>query len=194
MERKRATLEEIIATFSNHVSRNYPSPADFRRNFDILLWGKRDRDGADGYAGTLEKNIVYLDGVIDEALSLAGRFLGAGEAPGEKELAALLGSIETGARRATGKRHERAFVKRDDPLFCALAEGREALSRRGRVPRREGARWAPVPVPSARWLRPLGTPGVHCGLPRRPSHVRAGRVGAHRGGARRRRSRRHVPS
>ena len=50
MERKRATLEEIIATFSNHVSRNYPSPADFRRNFDILLWGKRDRDGADGYA------------------------------------------------------------------------------------------------------------------------------------------------
>jgi len=126
MDRKTATLDEIFATFSEHISRSYPSPDDFRRNFDILLWGKRDRSDAPGYALSLERNIVYLDGVVEEALSLVERILDPGEDLDEKRAAAILGDLEKSARRSTGARHRRAFEAREDPAFAALAAGREA--------------------------------------------------------------------
>ena len=124
MDRRRATLDEIFATFSEHIRRNYPSPADFRRNFDILLWGKRDRADAPGYALSLERNIVYLDGVVEEALSLAERILDPGEDLDETKAASILGDLEKSARRSTGARHRRAFEAREDPAFAALAAGR----------------------------------------------------------------------
>lgn len=126
MAGKRATLDEIIATFSSHLSKSYPTPADFRRNFDILLWGKRDRSDAAAYALSLERNIVYLDVLVEEALSLVERLLAPAEALGEKEIASALGEIETSARRSTGTRHKRAFVSLEEPSFRGLAEGRAA--------------------------------------------------------------------
>ncbi len=125
MNRKRATLDEIVATFSDHISKSYPSPADFRSNFDILLWGKRDRCDARDYAVYLEKNIVYLGILVEEALGLAGRLLDPAEPLDETGLPAALDSIEKTARASTGKRHERAFVERGDPALRDLAEGRE---------------------------------------------------------------------
>ena len=126
MARKRATLDEIVATFSKHLSRSYPAPADFSRNFDILLWGKRDRSDAAGYTLTLEKNIVYLDGLIEESLAFVERLLAPGADLDGNRIAAILAEMEKRARESTNARHERSFASREEPAFRALAEGREA--------------------------------------------------------------------
>ncbi len=124
MARATATIDEIIATFSSHLAKSYPKPADFSRNFDILLWGKRDRIEAAGYAEALERNIVFLSELIDEATALVERLLEPGRGIEERKLAAILERLEKKAHAATAARHERAFVSRKDPEFDLLAAER----------------------------------------------------------------------
>jgi hypothetical protein len=123
MARKRATLDEIVATFSKHLSRSYPAPADFSRNFDILLWGKRDRSDAAGYTLTLEKNIVYLDGLIEESLAFVERLLAPGADFDGNRIAAILAEMEKRARESTNPRPHRALASREEPPFRPHAEG-----------------------------------------------------------------------
>jgi hypothetical protein len=124
MARVSATIDEIIATFSAHIAKSYPAPSDFRRNFDILLWGKRDRVESAGYTLSLEKNIVFLNGLIDMASSLVERLIDPERGIEEKELAGLLEDIEKKAHASTAARHERAFIRGEDPEFGALVGDR----------------------------------------------------------------------
>ena len=128
MERKAATIDEVIATFSTHVSKNYPAPKDFRRNFGLLLKGKRERTNEGGYSVSLEKNIVFLSDLITEGERLIGRLLKAPgeEVPGGKSVAATLERLEKSSHERTAKLHGEAFVDGTAAGFEELRADRAA--------------------------------------------------------------------
>jgi hypothetical protein len=66
MKRKYATMNDLLATYSAHVSRNYPSPEQFRENLDRILAVKRERSPGGAYITSLETNVVFLHDLIVE--------------------------------------------------------------------------------------------------------------------------------
>jgi len=126
MELMPATIEEVLATFSSHISKNYPSPEGFRRNFDLLLKGKRERPDAAAYPVSLEKNIVFLNDLVAEAEAFVERILAAGPGGGTKEedILPALDAIEKKAHEANARRHREAFVDGSAADFRELREGR----------------------------------------------------------------------
>lgn len=125
---KTATLDEVLATFSAHISKSYPSPENFRRNFALLLEGKRGRSGEAEYAVSLEKNIVFLNDLVAEAEGVLGSLLLPAPEGGleEEELAARLGELEEHAHGQTAKRHRELFVEGTGDEFRELRAGRSA--------------------------------------------------------------------
>jgi hypothetical protein len=128
MEPKTVTIDEIIATFSSHIEKHYPSPKDFRRNFNLLLKGKRERADEGGYAVSLEKNIVFLSDLVADAEALVERLLGpAGDdAPAETGVASILEGLEKKAHESTARRHREAFVEGTADEFSELRGDRPA--------------------------------------------------------------------
>ena len=128
MDLKPATIEEVLATFSSHLAKNYPSSDVFRRNFELLLKGKRERPGAAEYPVSLERNIVFLNDLVAEAEALVERIL-AGESGGsakEEEIAAALDAIERKAHEINAQRHREAFIDGSAAEFRELREDRAA--------------------------------------------------------------------
>jgi hypothetical protein len=128
VERRNAAIDEVIATFSTHVSKSYPSPKDFRRNFSLLLKGKRERADEGGYSVSLERNIVFLSDLIAEGERLIGRLLKAPgeEVPDEKSVAAALERLEKFSHERTAKLHREAFVDGTAAGFEELRADRAA--------------------------------------------------------------------
>jgi len=128
MSLKRATIEELLATFSSHLAESYPSRDGFRRNFDLLLSKKRERPGASGYPESLERNIVFLNDLVTEAESFAGRLLAgeAGEGTKESDIVPALEAIEKRSHERTAQRHREAFVDGVSEDFQELREDRAA--------------------------------------------------------------------
>jgi hypothetical protein len=113
VEPRTVTIDEIVATFSSHVSKSYPSPKDFRRNFGLLLKGKRERADKEGYSVSLEKNIVFLVDLVAEGERLVERLLRPGN-PDEQDagpVSARLEAMEKTAHERTAKLHREAFVE-----------------------------------------------------------------------------------
>lgn len=127
MEKKDVTIEAIIATFSAHVGKNYPSPEAFRRNFDLLLKGKKERADEKGYALSLEKNIVFLNELVAEAERFMNALLGSAESPDGAggDFPSALGAIEERAHEWTARRHREAFVDGTAPEFRELHAERQ---------------------------------------------------------------------
>jgi hypothetical protein len=126
MELKPATIEEVLATFSSHLAKNYPSADDFRRNFELLLKGKRERPGAAEYAVSLERNIVFLNDLAAEAEALVERILiteGGGDTK-EEDISRALDAIENEAHETNARRHREAFVDGSEAEFRELIEQR----------------------------------------------------------------------
>ena len=113
MGRKTVTIDEVIATFSTHIEKHYPSPKDFRRNFNLLLKGKRERTEEGGYSVSLEKNIVFLSDLVAAAEALVEKILGPSgdESPPEGGVSSLLETLEKKAHETTAERHREAFVE-----------------------------------------------------------------------------------
>jgi hypothetical protein len=128
VERKTVTIDEIVATFSSHLSTHYPPPEDFRRNFDLLLKGKRDRADEAGYSTTLEKNIVFLSDLVGEAEKLVGKLLApaGGEEVGERGIPAALEEMEKKTHEKTARRHREVFVEEAAGEFGELRADRAA--------------------------------------------------------------------
>ena len=122
---KTATIDELLATFSSHVSAEYPKPEDFRRNFDLLLKGKRDRAGEASYIASLERNIVFLDDLVGEAERFLDRLL-RNQEMGGGEIESALAAMEKEVRDRTAKLHREAFVEGTDEDFRELAGQRKA--------------------------------------------------------------------
>jgi hypothetical protein len=128
MELKTATIEDVLATFSSHLSKSYPSPEAFRRNFDLLLKGKRERPGPAGYPVSLERNIVFLNDLVAEAEAFVERMLAAGAEGGvsEDDIASVLEAIETKAHEANARRHREVFVEGASADFKEMRADRDA--------------------------------------------------------------------
>lgn len=127
MNRPTVTLDEILATFSLYISKHYPSAQDFRRNFNLLLKGKRKRCEEGSYAMYLERNIVFLNDLVAGAESFMESLLTAIDDTGAAEsLSAALTALEKKARRQTVERHRDAFVEGKAPEFRELFEAQQA--------------------------------------------------------------------
>jgi hypothetical protein len=128
VERQSVGVQEIIATFSEHLAKNYPPPKDFRRNFDLLLRGKRDRGAKGEYAASLEKNIVFLGELVAGAEALVERLLGRADDAEEAGagIAATLEKMEERAHEHTSRRHREAFVDGMSDEFAELRGERAA--------------------------------------------------------------------
>jgi hypothetical protein len=124
MNEKSAGIEEILATFSSHITKSYPSPESFRKNFDLLLGGKRGRLSEADYGASLEKNIVYLNELVGEAEALVGKLLdSSGEGPaGAVVIADELNKLEHRAHERTASAHRAAFIEGEGAEFKELFE------------------------------------------------------------------------
>ncbi len=122
-----ATIEDVLATFSSHLAEHYPAPAEFRRNFDLLLGKKRERPDAADYAAALERNIVFLNELLAAAEALVARIAGP-DAAGlkEEEVAPALEAIEKQAHESTSSRHREAFVDGTAADYAELRADRAA--------------------------------------------------------------------
>jgi hypothetical protein len=128
MDLKPATIEEVVATFSSHLAKNYPSADVFRRNFELLLKGKRERPGAAEYPVSLERNIVFLNDLVAEAETLVERILSgeAGEGTKAEDISTTLDAIEKKSHETNARRHREAFVDGSAAEFRELREDRAA--------------------------------------------------------------------
>jgi hypothetical protein len=126
MHQQDVTLDEVLATFSLHISKEYPSAQDFRRNFNLLLKGKRERGGERGYAISLEKNIAFLNDLVADAEVFMETLLTTGLDESEgNDLNARLAALEKQAHGKTAQRHRSAFVDGNVPEFKEFFEQRK---------------------------------------------------------------------
>jgi hypothetical protein len=121
VKEKRATIEEILATFSDHVSKNYPPPDEFQERLRLLLENKRDRTDGTEYTDSLEANIVFLHDLITEGRALLDLLLREKEGRGKK-LEPILEEMEKKVRSQTKRRRGVVFSKEGDEDFRELAE------------------------------------------------------------------------
>ena len=121
VKEKRARLEEILTTFSSHISKSYPSPGEFQERLRLLLENKKEGKGDDSYVKSLETNIVFLHDLVTEARALLELLLRSDGKP-KKNLDAILEEMEGKVRTQTSKRYAAVFDRGEDEEFSELAE------------------------------------------------------------------------
>ena len=120
---KRAELEEILATFSSHISKSYPSPDEFQERLHLMLDSKKKGKSAEAYAASLENNIVFLHDLVTEGRGLLDLMLRHDKKP-KRSLDTILDEMERKVRAQTKKRHTAVFDRGEDEEFRELAEMR----------------------------------------------------------------------
>jgi len=126
--KKKADIESLIATFSAHVSENYPPPGVYRENLTSLLAAKKERMEVDGYIASLERNLVFLKDLVTEGEALLEYLLervNSGE-PSAEKITAALGALEEKVRGGTAGRVEKVLGEGAEEDF------RELTSLRGK--------------------------------------------------------------
>ena len=126
--RKKADIEALMATFSEHVSENYPAPEVFRENLASMLAAKKERMESGEYVASLERNLVFLKDLVTEGEALLEYLL---ERINNQELTAdkintALGALEEKVRGGTAGRVEQVLGESDEDDF------RELTALRGR--------------------------------------------------------------
>jgi hypothetical protein len=117
---KEATLEEILTTYSDHISKSYPAPEEFRQRMDMLLENKRERTSEEEYIGSLETNVVFLHDLVTEGEVLLDRFLRP-DTRAKEQLDTILEKLEKKVRLQTKKRRKALFEGEGDEEFSELA-------------------------------------------------------------------------
>jgi hypothetical protein len=130
--KNKADIESLIATFSAHVSENYPPPEVYRENLTSMLAAKRERMESAGYVASLERNLVFLKDLVTEGEALLEYLLeriNSGE-PSAQKITAALGALEEKVRGGTAGRVEKVLgdgVEEDFRELTALrGKDREA--------------------------------------------------------------------
>ncbi len=124
MGKRRVNVEEIIATFSSHISDNYTSSDKFRENLDYLLEEKRKKLDRDAYIDSLERNILFLDELVSGVEHFLNRLL-SGEVKMKREnLEGALKDLEEEGRSKVKSRNQ-IFGEGDRREFRGLRELKE---------------------------------------------------------------------
>lgn len=124
---KEATFEEILATYSQHVSGSYPAPGEFKERMEILLQNKRERTDEEEYIGSLETNVVFLHDLVTEGEVLLQKLLNPDTRAKEK-LDTILEKLEGKVRSQTKRRRKALFEEGSDEAFIELARLKRAGS------------------------------------------------------------------
>ena len=108
MTKKRADIEALIATFSEHVSENYPAPDVYRKNISSMLAAKKERMESGEYVKSLEKNLVFLKDLVTEGEAYLEYLLERinDKEPTTDEITGALGSMEEKVKTGTFGRVE----------------------------------------------------------------------------------------
>ena len=120
--KKKADIETLIATFSAHVSENYPAPELYRENLTSMLAIKRERMGEGEYVNSLEKNLVFLKDLVTEGEALLEYLLERinSEEPKADKINMALGALEEKVRGGTAGRVEKVLGESDEDDFKEL--------------------------------------------------------------------------
>ncbi len=122
MSRKKADIEEVIQTFSSHVSESYPDPGMFRENLDKLLVAKKGKLAEEAYISSLERNIVFLHYLVFEARALLESILdGINETDDlDEKVEVMLSDLEEGVRKQVQQKIVDVFEKGLDSDFSGI--------------------------------------------------------------------------
>jgi hypothetical protein len=122
-KKKKADVEALVATFSAHVSDNYPAPEQYRENLERMLEAKKEKKG-DEYVASLEKNLVFLKDLVTEGEALLEYLLERinADEPTAEKINAALGALEDKVRSGTAGRVEKVLTESDEDDFKELTE------------------------------------------------------------------------
>ena len=120
--KEKADIEALIATFSAHVSENYPEPKVYRENLMSMLEAKKERMETGEYVASLEKNLVFLKDLVTEGEALLEYLLERinNDEPTADKINAALGALEDKVRSGTGGRVEKVLGESDEDDFKEL--------------------------------------------------------------------------
>lgn len=120
--KKKADIEALIATFSTHVSDNYPAPQVYQENLTSMLAAKKERMESGEYLASLEKNLVFLKDLVTEGEALLEYLLERinNAEPTAEKINAALGALEEKVRGGTAGRIEQVLGESDEDDFREL--------------------------------------------------------------------------
>jgi hypothetical protein len=121
-KKKKADIEALVATFSAHVSDNYPAPEQYRENLEKMLEAKKAKKEEDEYVASLEKNLVFLKDLVTEGEALLEYLLERinADEPTADKINAALGALEDKVRSGTAGRVEKVLTESDEDDFKEL--------------------------------------------------------------------------
>jgi hypothetical protein len=122
--KKKADIEALIATFSAHVTENYPAPEVYRENLTSMLAAKKERMEGGDYVASLEKNLVFLKDLVTEGEALLEYLLERinNPEPTADKINIALGALEAKVRGGTAGRVEQVLGESDEDDFRELTE------------------------------------------------------------------------
>lgn len=121
--KKHADIEAVMATYSSHVSENYPQPEQFRENLARMLEAKKQRRSPEEYVESLEKNLVFLVDLITEGEAYLELVLGRVNDAGmtSEEIAGTIEEMERRVRASTSRRRAELLGPQADGDLAELA-------------------------------------------------------------------------
>ena len=121
--KKKADIEALIATFSGHVSENYPAPDVYRENLSSMLAAKKERMEDGAYVASLERNLVFLKDLVTEGEAYLEFLLERvnDAEPTAAEISAALEATEKKVRAGTSGRVEELLGGKGGEEFGELA-------------------------------------------------------------------------
>jgi len=121
-KKKKADIESLIATFSAHVTENYPPPEVYRENLTSMLAAKKERMESGDYIASLERNLVFLKDLVTEGEALLEYLLERidNPEPSADKIHTALGALEEKVRSGTAGRVEQVLGESDEDDFREL--------------------------------------------------------------------------
>ncbi len=122
MKKKHADIEDMLVTFSDHITGNYPEPEQFHENLAKLLEAKKERMSESEYIDSLERNIVFLSDLVVAGEAFLEELLGRinDEVPIDVKVGRVLEEIENDVRKSTRERYREIFLEDGSDEFGEL--------------------------------------------------------------------------
>jgi hypothetical protein len=126
MKKKSADIEDLLATFADHIAGSYPEPRQFRDNIVNLLEQKRKQKSESEYIVSLEKNIVFLSDLVIEGEAFLEMLLSQinDESPVDVKVENYLQEMESRVRANIQERYDEIFSGQKNEEFVELLDSR----------------------------------------------------------------------